>query len=149
MSLREQIDADIKKAMLNKNQNELTALRSIKSAILLAQSEKGSHGEVSQEAEAKLLMKAAKQRKDSAQVFKEQGRDDLAEKELSELEIIERYLPEQMSEEELKEQLSALVKEIGASGPQDMGKVMGIAMKKFSGKADGKMISGIVKDILS
>ena len=135
MSLREQIDADIKKAMLNKNQNELTALRSIKSAILLAQSEKGSHGEVSQETEAKLLMKAAKQRKDSAQVFKEQGRDDLAEKELSELEIIERYLPEQMSEEELKEQLSALVKEIGASGPQDMGKVMGIAMKKFSGKA--------------
>lgn len=149
MSLKAQIDSDIKKAMLAKQKEELEALRGIKSLILLAETEKGGSGDVSQDAENKLLMKAAKQRKESADIFTQQGRADLAEKELFQLSIISRYLPKQLSEEELTAALKQLITETGASGPQDMGKVMGMATKKFAGQADGKQISDIVKKLLT
>ncbi len=149
MSLKEQIDSDIKKAMLSKNKEELTALRAIKSQILLAETEKGKTGEIDKETENKLLMKAAKQRKESAEIYKNENREDLYQVEMQELEIISRYLPKQMSPEEVTEVLKRIVKEVGASGPQDMGKVMGKATKELAGKADGKMISEIVKQLLT
>jgi uncharacterized protein YqeY len=149
MSLKEQIDTDIKKAMLAKNKEELEALRSIKSLILLAETEKGSTGELTADAEAKLLMKAAKQRRESADIFLAQSRKDLADRELFQLEIINRYLPQQLSEAELRKELERIIGEVGASGPKDMGKVMGVATKQLAGKAEGKMISAIVKELLS
>lgn len=149
MSLKETINADIKHAMISKKQDELLALRAIKSAILLAETDKGASGELTEDVENKLLMKAAKQRKDSAEVFKDQGRDDLAKKELLELGVIERYLPKQLDRGELELQLKQIIQDTGASGPQDMGKVMGMATKKFAGKADGKTISEIVKSLLN
>lgn len=149
MSLKQQIDTDIKKAMLAKNKEELEALRSIKSMILLAETEKGASGELAEDVSNKLLTKAAKQRKESAEIFTQQNRKDLADKELFQLDVINRYLPEQMSEEELMDALRGIISEIGASGPQDMGKVMGAATKKFAGRADGKLISQIVKKLLA
>ncbi|MBX2961352.1 MAG: GatB/YqeY domain-containing protein [Cyclobacteriaceae bacterium] len=149
MSLRVQIDGDIKKAMLAKNKEELEALRSIKSMILLAETEKGGSGDVLADAENKLLMKAAKQRKESADIFSQQGRNDLAERELFQLEVISRYLPKQLSESELIGELKNIISELGASGPQDMGKVMGTATKKLAGQADGKLISDHVKKLLA
>jgi uncharacterized protein YqeY len=117
--------------------------------ILLAETDKGSSGELSRDAEMKILMKAAKQRKESADIFTQQARKDLADKELFQLGIIDRYLPKQLSEEDLRNELQKLIAEIGAKGPQDMGKVMGIASKTFAGRADGKVISDLVKKILS
>ncbi len=149
MSLRQQIDNDIKTAMLAKNKEELTALRSVKSLILLAETEKGSSGEISLDVENKLLMKAAKQRKESAEIFQKEGREDLAKKELFELEVISRYLPKQLSEEEVSTELKKVIEQVGAKGPQDMGKVMGVATKQLTGKADGKLISEIVKKLLA
>ena len=149
MSLKQQIDADIKQAMLAKNKDELKALRSIKSMILLAETDKGSTGELSSDAEMKLLAKAVKQRKDSAAIYKEQGREDLYKVEIDEAEVIERYLPKQLSEEELKAALQGIIAQMGASGPQDMGKVMGTATKSLAGKADGKAISTMVKTLLT
>lgn len=149
MSLRQQIDNDIKTAMLAKNKEELTALRSVKSLILLAETEKGSSGEISQDVENKLLMKAAKQRKESAEIFQKEGREDLSKKELFELEVISRYLPKQLSEEEVASELKKIVEQVGAKGPQDMGKVMGVATKQLAGKADGKLIYEIVKKLLA
>lgn len=149
MSLKQQIDGDIKKAMLSKNKEELEALRSIKSLILLAETEKGGPGEISSESEKKLLMKAAKQRKESAEIFEQQNRKDLAGRELLQLEVINRYLPKQLSEEEIKSALMSVIKEVGASGPQDVGRVMGVATKKLAGQADGKVISEQVKKLLS
>jgi len=149
MSLKQQIDNDIKKAMLAKNKDELTALRSVKSLILLAETEKGVSAEISQEAENKLLMKAAKQRKESAEIFQKEGRDELAQKELLELEVISRYLPTQLSEAEIGVEVKKIIEQVGAKGPQDMGKVMGAATKQLAGKADGKMISEIVKKLLA
>lgn len=149
MSLKEQIDADIKKAMLAKNKEELEALRSIKSLILLAETEKGSSEEITSDSEKKLLMKAAKQRKESAEIFEAQNRKDLADRELLQLDVINRYLPKQLSEEEIKSALLNVIKETGASGPQDMGKVMGVATKKLAGQADGKVISELVKKLLA
>lgn len=149
MSLRQQIDNDIKTAMLAKNKEELTALRSVKSLILLAETEKGSSGEISLDVENKLLMKAAKQRKESAEIFQKEGREDLAKKELFELEVISRYLPKQLSEDEVAAELKKIVEQVGAKGPQDMGKVMGVATKQLAGKADGKLISEIVKKLLA
>ncbi|HNV27745.1 MAG TPA: GatB/YqeY domain-containing protein [Cyclobacteriaceae bacterium] len=149
MSLRQQIDNDIKTAMLAKNKEELTALRSVKSLILLAETEKGSSGEISLDVENKLLMKAAKQRKESAEIFQKEGREDLAKKELFELEVISRYLPKQLSEEEVSTELKKVIEQVGAKGPQDMGKVMGAATKQLAGKADGKLISEIVKKLLA
>ncbi len=149
MSLKAQIDADIKKAMLAKNKEELDALRSIKSLILLAETEKGVASEIAADAENKLLMKAAKQRKESADIFQQQGREDLAQKELGQLEIINRYLPKQLGEEEIVTALKGIIEELGAKGPQDMGKVMGAATKKLAGQADGKVISETVKKLLA
>jgi uncharacterized protein YqeY len=149
MSLKEQIDAAIKAAMLARSKDELDALRSIKSMILLAETEKGASGEVGTDVELKLLMKAAKQRKESADVFRTNGRPELAEKEEFQLEIINRYLPKQLSEEEITAELKDIIAQTNASGPQDMGKVMGAATKKLAGKADSKMISDLVKKLLS
>lgn len=149
MSLKHTIDQDIKAAMLAKKKEELTALRSVKSAILLAETEKGGGDELSSEIELKLLTKAAKQRKDSADLYLKENRKDLADKELVELAVISRYLPKQLSDEELKSQVEKIINETGAAGPQDMGKVMGVATKSLAGKADGKKISQIVKEILA
>lgn len=149
MSLKTTIDGDIKKAMLARNKEELEALRSIKSMILLAETEKGVVAEISSETEAKLLMKAAKQRKESAEIFQKEGRDDLAQRENFQLEVISGYLPKQMSEMEITEALHGIISQVGAKGPQDMGKVMGIATKMMAGKADGKMIADLVKKILT
>jgi uncharacterized protein YqeY len=149
MSLKQQIDGDIKKAMLARNKEELEALRSIKSLILLAETEKGSAGDVSSDAENKLLVKAAKQRRESAEIFGTQGRKDLADKELFQLEIISRYLPKQLTPDELEKEVMQIKEETGASGPQDMGKVMGVATKRLAGQAEGKAISDAVKKILS
>jgi uncharacterized protein YqeY len=148
MSLKEQIEADIKKAMLAKDKDELRALRGIKSLILLAETDKGAKAEISQEDETKLLTKAAKQRRDSADIYATQGREDLQQVELAELKVIEKYLPKQLSEEELIEKLKVIIKNIGASGPQDMGKVMGVATKELAGQADGKIVSFMVKSLL-
>ncbi len=149
MSLKTTIDNDIKKAMLAKNKEELEALRSIKSMILLAETEKGHATELAADTEGKLLMKAAKQRKESAEIFQKEGRADLAQRENFQLEIISRYLPKQMSEDEITQALKSIIEQVGAKGPQDMGKVMGTATKSLAGKADGKMISDIVKKLLN
>jgi uncharacterized protein YqeY len=149
MSLKEQIDGDIKKAMLARNKEELEALRSIKSLILLAETDKSAANELSMETENKLLLKAAKQRKESADIFQQQDRQDLAGKELFQLGIISRYLPKQLSEEEIQNELKAIITQVGAKGPQAMGKVMGLATKSLAGKADGKLISELVKKLLT
>lgn len=149
MSLKTTIDNDIKKAMLAKNKEELEALRSIKSLILLAETEKGTSAELSTETEYKLLVKAAKQRKESAEIFEKEGRQDLAGREKFQLDIINRYLPKQLSEEELTQALKDIIHAVGAKGPQDLGKVMGNATKALAGKADGKTISEIVKKLLA
>ncbi len=149
MSLKSQIEAEIKQSMLNKDKDRLRALRSIKSLILLAETEKGAGSELSQDAEMKLLTKAAKQRKDSLEIYEKEGRDDLASVEKAELEVIESFLPKQMTEAEVREAVKGIIAKIGASGPQDMGKVMGVATKEMAGKADGKLISTITKEILN
>lgn len=149
MSLKTTIDNDIKKAMLAKNKEELDALRSIKSMILLAETEKGGSNELATDVENKLLMKAAKQRKESAEIFQKEGRQDLAQRESLQLDIISRYLPKQLSGEEITSQVKAIIDQVGAKGPQDMGKVMGTATKTLAGKADGKVISEIVRKLLA
>jgi uncharacterized protein len=150
MSLKQQIDGDIKKAMLAKNKEELDALRSIKSMILLAETEKGGGSDdLSSDAESKILMKAAKQRKESADIFTQQNRKDLADKELFQYEVISRYLPKQLSDDDLRTAVSSIIAEVGAKGPQDMGKVMGVATKKLAGQAEGKAISDMVKKLLT
>ena len=149
MSLKEQIDQDIKAAMIAKNQDDLRALRAIKSMILLAESEKGRDKGISKDTEMQLLTKAAKQRKDSADVYRQNGRDELAEREEQELEVIERYLPKQMSDDELEIEIKNIINQIGASNMKDMGRVMGIATKTLAGKADGKAISQKVKEFLN
>ncbi len=149
MSLKQQIDGDIKKAMLAKNKEELEALRSIKSMILLAETEKAGSDELTSDTENKLLMKAAKQRKESADIFVQQNRKDLADREMFQFEVISRYLPKQLSEDQVKDALKAIIAEVGAKGPQDMGKVMGVATKKLAGQAEGKTISELVKRLLT
>lgn len=149
MSLKQKIDADIKTAMLAKNKEELDALRSIKSMILLAETEKGVTAEITSDTENKLLMKAAKQRKESADIFQQQNRADLVAKELFQLNVINRYLPKQLSPDELTTELKKIVAEVGATGPQDVGKVMGAATKKLAGLAEGKAISEAVKKLLA
>jgi uncharacterized protein YqeY len=149
MSLKVKIDNDIKAAMLAKNKEELEALRSIKSMILLAETDKSSTGDLNSEAEGKILMKAAKQRKESAEIFQKENREDLAKRELFQLEIISRYLPKQLSTEEIEAALKAIIAQVGAKGPQDMGKVMGTATKQLAGQADGKVISELVKKLLA
>lgn len=149
MSLKETINNDIKQAMLAKKKAELTALRGIKSMILLAETEKGAAGELSSDAEMKLLMKASKQRKESAELYSKEGRTDLADKELLEYAVIAKYLPEALSEEALREKIKEIVESVGATSPAEMGKVMGVATKQLAGLADGKMIATIVRETLS
>lgn len=149
MSLKTTVEQEIKQAMLSKDKDRLRALRAIKSQILLAETEKGAQGELTEEVELKLLTKAAKQRRDSIEIFEGQGREDLAATEKSELTIIEGFLPAQLSESEIEEEVKRVIASVGAAGPQDMGKVMGAATKELAGKADGKMISMLAKKLLS
>jgi uncharacterized protein YqeY len=149
MSLKATIEADIKKAMIARNTDDLRALRALKSMIMLAETEKGATGELSADQEAKILAKAHKQRKESADIFSQQNRKDLEEKELQEIEVIERYLPKQLSTEEIEAAVKSIVTSVGAKSAADMGKVMGIASKELAGKADGKAVSEAVKKILS
>ena len=145
MSLSTQIMTAMKAAMKAKDQEALQALRSVKSAILLAQTESGAKEELSEAEELKLLQKLVKQRKDSATIYKEQGREDLAAPELSEAAVIERFLPAQMTEAEIEQLVDDAIAQTGASSMADMGKVMGIVSGKAAGRADGKTISTIVK----
>lgn len=140
--------AELKTAMLAKDEKALRSLRAIKAAILLAKTSAGATGELSEEDEIKILQKLVKQRKDSLDIYMQQNRADLAGKEREEIEIIEKFLPKQLSEEEIKAELKTIIAESGAAGPADMGKVMGLAAKKLAGKADGKTISTLVKDLL-
>lgn len=149
MGLEQNIMAELKAAMLAKNEAALRGLRAIKSAILLAKTADGKQGEITEDDEIKLLQKLAKQRKDSLEVFIAQNREDLAQKEREELEVIEKFLPKQMNEAELKDALTLIMAELGVNSPGDMGKVMGVATKQLAGKADGKMISAMVKMLLS
>ncbi|AXT51166.1 GatB/YqeY domain-containing protein [Aquimarina sp. BL5] len=149
MSLQAKVMTAMKEAMKAKDTNALTSLRAIKSAILLAQTESGAKEELTEDQELKLLQKQVKQRKDSAAIFAEQGRDDLAQPELDQAKVIEAFLPEQMSEEEIEKVIADIIAKTGASGMKDMGKVMGMASGQLAGKADGKTISTIVKAKLS
>lgn len=148
MSLKTQVDSEIKEAMKAKDQDALRALRGIKSLILLAETSEGQNGELSTDQEMKLLMKAAKQRKESADMYLSNNRNDLAEIEQKELAVIEKFLPKQLSEAELTDKLKEIIGRVGAKGPQDMGKVMGTATKELAGLADGKVVSAMVKNLL-
>ena len=149
MSLQQDIMTALKEAMKAKDQTALTALRAVKSAILLAQTETGSQGELTEEQELKMLQKLVKQRKDSAAIYLEQGREDLASPELAEAEVISQFLPEALSEEEITHVVTRVIAETGAEGMKDMGKVMGVVSQELAGKADGKTISTIVRQQLA
>lgn len=148
MSLENKINSDLKAAMLSKDDAALRALRAVKSAILLAKTSGGGHI-VSEEDELKILLKLVKQRKDSVAIYNEQGREDLAITEQEEISVIEKYLPAQMSDDEIKSEVQKIIASLGASGPGDTGKVMGAASKAFAGKADNKVVATIVKQLLS
>lgn len=148
MALKETIENGIKDAMRAKDADRLRALRAIKSLILLEETSGSNSGSLSPDAEMKILMKAAKQRRDSLEVFKAQNRDDLAEKEQVELLVIEEFLPKQLSEDELSAKIAEIIAQVGATGPGDMGKVMGVATKQLAGLADGKAISATVGALL-
>ena len=145
MSLQNKVMEEIKAAMKAKDAIALESLRAIKSALLLAQTEKGAGGEMSDTDEIKIIQKLVKQRKDSAAIFKEQGRDDLAEPELAQVAVLEKFLPTQLSVDEIEKVVIEIIKSSGASGMKDMGKVMGMVSKQLAGQADGKTISGIVR----
>ena len=149
MSLEKQLMEQMKAAMKSKDAVALQALRSVKSAILLAKTENGSAGDLTEDQEMKILQKQVKQRKDSAAIFMGQGREDLAAPELAEATIIEQFLPEALGEEEIEKVVMAVIKSIGAEGMKDMGKVMGIVSKELAGQADGKTISTLVKKNLA
>ena len=149
MNLFDQVSNDIKSAMLAKDKVRLEALRGIKKEFLEAKTAKGADGELSDETAMKILAKMVKQRKESAQIYAEQNRPDLAEPELAEAAVIETYLPKQMTDEELTEALKAIIAQVGAKTPQEMGKVMGVATKQLAGRADGRAISTKVKELLS
>jgi uncharacterized protein YqeY len=148
MSLTSQIDQDIKQAMLAKQPDRLQALRAIKSALLLAKTEKGAAEELTEEAEIKVLQKLVKQRKESADIYKTQNREDLYEIEMQEMRVIEPYLPQQMTRFEIEGYIQDLMTRIGATSAQDMGRIMGMASKELAGKADGKTISEVVRQLL-
>jgi uncharacterized protein len=149
MSLEEKITGPMKDAMKQKDEKGLRALRAIKAAIILAKTSEGAGGVLKEEDEVKLLQKLIKQRKDSLEIFQQQNRPELAQKEQEEIAVIEQYLPKQLGADELKEIISRIIAETGASSPADMGKVMGAASKQLAGKADGKTISSIVKELLA
>lgn len=148
MSLQQEVMFAMKNAMKSKDRIALTALRAVKSAILLAQTETGAGGELSEEQELKILQKQVKQRKDSAAIFIEQGREDLAAPELAEADIINQFLPEALGEEEIEKVVTAVINQVGAESMKDMGKVMGIVSKQLAGQADGKTISTLVRSKL-
>lgn len=148
MSLELQVMAEMKDAMKAKNEAVLRSLRAIKAEIIKAKTDPGANGVIDEATEQKFLQKMMKQRKDSFEIFNQQGREDLANKEKEEMEVIERFLPKQLSNEEIKTALTAIIAETGASSAADLGKVMGIASKQLAGKADGKTISALVKELL-
>ena len=147
--MEKRIQADMVSAMKEKNAVKLASLRAIKAAILLAKTAEGGNGEVSDQEIVKIIQKLVKQRKESAQQYTDAGRPELAENELAEVAEMEVYLPKQLSEAEVEEQLKVIIAEVGASKPSDMGKVMGTATKRLAGLAEGKMISALVKKLLS
>lgn len=149
MTLEEQINTDIKTAMLAKDQAALRALRGIKASLLLAKTEKGGSGEVSLEKEIQILTKMVKQRKESIEIYEKENRPDLAVTEKEEVAVIEKYMPAMMSDDDIKEAISKIIKETGATSQKEMGKVMGAASKALAGKADNKKVSEIVKGLLS
>ena len=149
MSLEQKIMSDLKVAMLAKDEAALRSLRAIKSAILLAKTAEGASGELKEDEEMKILQKMVKQRKDSLEIFRQHNREDLAKKEEEEIAVIEKFLPKAMSPEELKTGIEKIIADTGASSPADMGKVMGMATKQFAGRADGRTISSLVKELLS
>lgn len=147
MSLEEKINTDLKAAMLAKDEPTVRGLRAVKQAILLAKTSGG--GVISADDEIKMLQKLVKQRKESVEIYTQQNRADLAKPELEEIAVIEKYLPQQLSEAEIRAELAEIIASIGAKGPSDMGKVMGAASKKFAGRADNKIVSQLVKDLLA
>jgi hypothetical protein len=149
MSLKLNIESEIKSAMIARDKTRLSALRAIKSLILLEETKSGAKAEITEEDEMKILTKAAKQRKDSAEIYEQQGRADLLVVELAELAIIQEFLPKAMTEEEVTAAIMAIIAQTGASSPKDMGKVMGVASKELAGNADGKMIADKVKALLN
>lgn len=149
MALEQTINEQLKQAMLAKDEKRLRGLRAIKAAIIIAKTAEGAGGQVSAEEEIKILQKLVKQRKDSLEIYQQQNRADLAQTEQEEIEVIDAFLPKQLSEEELKEALTKIIADTGAASPADMGKVMGAATKQLAGKADGKTISTMVKSLLS
>ncbi|MBS1749676.1 MAG: GatB/YqeY domain-containing protein [Bacteroidetes bacterium] len=149
MALEQNINEQLKQAMLAKDEKRLRGLRAIKAAIILAKTAEGAGGQVSAEDEIKMLQKLVKQRKDSLEIYLQQNRSDLAQKEQEEIEVIDAFLPKQLSEDELKEALTKIIAETGSVSPADMGKVMGAATRLLAGKADGKTISTMVKSLLA
>lgn len=149
MNLEQKIMTELKTAMLAKDEAALRSLRAVKAAILLAKTSEGGGGELKEEDEIKILQKLVKSRKDSLEIFQQQNRPDLAKKEEEEIAVIEKFLPKQMSAEEVRGELEKIIAAVGASSPADMGKVMGAATKQLAGKADGKTISALVKEILA
>ena len=149
MALEQKIMVDLKAAMLAKDEAALRSLRAIKAAILLAKTAEGATGELSEEAEIKLLQKMVKQRKDSLEIFQQQSRPELAQKEIEEFAVIEKFLPQQLGEAALRSALAGIISKVGATTAADMGKVMGAANKELAGKADGKTIAAIVKELLA
>jgi uncharacterized protein YqeY len=149
MSLETEVMSLMKDAMKNKDEAVLRGLRAIKAEIIKAKTEPGANGEISADIELKLLQKLVKQRKDSLAIYEQQNRADLASKEVEEIAVIERFLPAQMSEADIKAAVQAIIAQVGAAGPQDLGKVMGMATKQLAGKADGKVISEMAKGLLS
>jgi uncharacterized protein YqeY len=148
MSLEIQVMSEMKDAMKAKNEALLRGLRAIKAEIIKAKTEPGANGEISSDTEIKLLQKLVKSRKDSLEIYQTQNRPDLAQKESEEIAVIEKFLPAQMSTAELTEAITGIIAIVGATGPQDMGKVMGVATKQLAGKAEGKLISATVKALL-
>lgn len=149
MNLKEKIDQDIKVAMKAREKDKLEALRAVKAAVLLAETEKGSTGQLSPDQELKLLQKLLKQRKEAAEIYISQNRQDLADVELSQAGFIEVYLPRMMNEQELKVEIQSIIIELGVTDQKDFGKVMGMASRKFAGKADNKIISDMIRQLLS
>ena len=149
MALEQQVMTEMKDAMKSKNEAVLRSLRAIKAEIIKAKTDPGAHGEIDEATEQKFLQKMMKQRRDSFEIFTQQGREDLASKEKEEMDVIEKFLPKQMSEEEIRQAVAAIISTTGASTAADMGKVMGAASKQLAGKADGKTISSIVKEMLA
>ena len=148
MALEQQVLADMVVAMKAKDEAALRSLRAIKAAIIIAKTAEGAQGEITEAEEQKMLQKLVKQRKDSLEIFTQQNRPELAQKEMEEIAVIEKFLPKQMGEDELKAAVAKMIAELGASSPADMGKVMGAATKQLAGQADGKAISAVVKELL-